>query len=113
MAYDQVFGRRPKPGPARVPLDDLFTRQEEVHASVLAKAFRTSDGDRLLLWKALRKEVAQGFGAVHLGRLPPTDVDAVFYPRFIAEPDKWNVDTWLRKSRPVDNATSNGGNDAL
>ena len=85
VAYDQVFGRRPKPGPAPVPLHALFARQEEVHTSVLAKAFRTSDDDRLLLWKALRKEVAQGFGAVHLGRLPPTDVPDVFYPRFIAE----------------------------
>ena len=37
----------------------------------------------------------------------------VFYPRFIAEQEKWDSEAWLRKPRPVDDATSNGVNSAL
>ena len=110
VAYDQVFGRRPDPGPAPTSLDTLFSLQEGVHASVLAKALGTKDDDRRLLWKALCKEVSQGFGTVHP---PPTDVPDVFYPSFVAEQEKWDADTWVCKPRPVDDATSNGVNDAL
>ena len=60
VAYDQVFGRRPNLRPPPVALDALFPRQEEVHASILARALKAKAGNRLLLWKALRKEVTQG-----------------------------------------------------
>ena len=47
-------------------------------------------------------QVAQGFGAVHLSRPSLSDVPDVFYPRFIAEQEQWDTDTWVRKPRPVD-----------
>ena len=43
----------------------------------------------------------------------PSDIPDVFYPRFIADQEKWDADTWVRKPRPLDNATSNGVNNAL
>ena len=113
VAYDQVFGRRAKVGPEPVSLAALAADQERVHASVVAGAGKAQDADKALLWKALNKEVSQGFGEVHLGRPGPVDVPDVFYPRFIAEQEKWDTEAWLRKPRPVDDATSNGVNGAL
>ena len=84
-----------------------------MHTSVVAGAGKAKEADKALLWKALCKEVSQGFGAVHLCRPPAADVPDVFYPRFIAEQEKWDSETWLRKARPVDDATSSGMNDAL
>ena len=85
VAYDRVFSRRANPGRAPVPLDTLFSLQEGVHTSVLAKDLRAGAEDGLLLWKALRKEVTQGFGAVHLDRPSLSDIPDVFYPHFIAQ----------------------------
>ena len=88
VAYDQVFDRRANPGPPPVPLADLFACQGEVHASVVARARKASADDRQLPWKALHKEVARGFVAVHLSSPPPSDVPDVFYPWCIAEQEK-------------------------
>ena len=108
-----MFGRRAKVGPEPVPLAALVADQEHVHGSVVAGACKAKDADKALLWKALNKEVSQGFGEVHLGRPGAVDVPDVFYPRFIAEQEKWDTEAWLRKPRPVDDATSNGVNGAL
>ena len=37
----------------------------------------------------------------------------VFSSQVIAEQEKWDPEAWLRKPRPVDDATSNGMNGAL
>ena len=58
----KVFGRCANPSPPPVPLDALFSRHKELHAYILAGDLKAKAGDHLLMWKALRKEVAQGLG---------------------------------------------------
>ena len=73
-----------------MPLATLFANQEKVHALVVAGAgaVKAKEADKPLLWKALCKEVSQGFGEVHLCRPPAADVPDILYPQFIAEQEK-------------------------
>ena len=70
--------------------------------------------EQFLLWDALEKEDAEGYGEVHLS-LPPADPDLpdVFVKRFPAAQVKWDSPTWKEKVRPCDDGTACGVNSAL
>ena len=84
VEYPQVFQRHPNPPGPPAPLSALFSAQDEVHDRVLGQIARASPSDQQLLWDALRKELAQGFGTVHRGKPPPAAAPDVFYHRFVA-----------------------------
>ena len=114
VAYDQACGRKADPGPALVPLDCLYAEQPAYRRSVENQLRSYTREEQLLLWTALEKEVAEGFGALHLS-LPPADPGwpDVFVKRFSVAQVKWDSPTWEEKVRPCDNGTACGVNSAL
>ena len=58
VRYGQLFAERPDPVPEPTPLPELLGQQEQVLASIPAKARTTSTENKHLLWMALGKEVA-------------------------------------------------------
>ena len=114
VAYGHTFARMADPSPAPIPLDRLYAQQPAWRRSVENQLRSYTREEQLLLWAALEKEVAEGFGEVHLS-LPPADPDRpdVFVKHFPVAQVKWDSPTWEEKSRPCDNGTACGVNSAL
>ena len=113
VAYDHVFARHATAPPAPESLQTLFGRQEVVHRDVLASLSRSRGADRAILWESAVKEVSQGFAVAHVGRPAPVEVPDVFYHRFVAHQERWDLEPWVQKPRACDDATANGVNACL
>ena len=72
VANDQAFARQANPGPKPVPLKHLYAQQPAYHHTVENQVRTYTRSEQLLPWDALEKEIAEGFGEVHLS-LPPVD----------------------------------------
>ena len=111
-AHDQVFKRRAKIGP-EPGAPGHVVRQPRKGTPFNRRRGREGQGGGQ--GAHVEGLVQGGPPGVWGGALvpPSANVPNVFYPRFIAEHEKWDTEGWLHKPRPVDDATSNGVNGAL
>ena len=109
-----LFARKGNHGPNSIPLENLYSRQPAYPRAIENQLRAYTLAEQLLLWAALEKGLAEGFGEVHLC-LPPADPawPDVLVKCFPAAQVRWDSPAWVEKVCPCDDGTPYGLNLAL